>query len=97
MTREDEALVEARLNVRRGLPVQDLSGRRGLPDDGKGGAAHQLSSDDADSSPPQEASNIVRRPGPRANAPGAKAGAPAWENVQAVPAGKERARGLASS
>ena len=92
MTKEDEALVEARLNVRRGLPIQDLSGRRGLPDDGKGAAVHQLSSDDE-----QEASNIVRRPGPRDSAPGGKAGAPARENVQAAPVGRERARGSAGS
>lgn len=33
VSEEEAALAAARLRVRRGLPLQDLSGRRGLPED----------------------------------------------------------------
>ncbi|KAK9802693.1 hypothetical protein WJX73_007339 [Symbiochloris irregularis] len=98
VTKEDEELVEARLNVRRGLPLQDLSGRRGLPDDGRGGPPLEFPDPSSSAAVPAEAPSRVQRPGPRISTAKPNAPSPSkdWD-LEKAESRRERGRQPAGS
>jgi hypothetical protein len=55
VSKDEEELQKARLQVKRGLPLQDLGGSRGFPDDGR----LQIRSQEG-RSPRQQRSNASR-------------------------------------